>query len=56
MKLNGTNSGDIHVKRDTDYKYCNIVVNKKKHVFDFNPFYLYGTAGHYSPVPPIFGF
>jgi len=55
MKLNGTNCGDIHVKRDTNFKYCNIV-NKKIQDFDFNPFYLYGTAGHCSPVPSIFGF
>jgi hypothetical protein len=55
-KLNGTNCGDIHVKRDTSFKYCNIVLYEKIQDFDFNPFYLYGTAGHCSPVPPIFGF
>jgi len=56
VKLNGTDYGDIHVKRDTNFKYCNIVLNKKIQDFDINPFYLYGTAGHCSPVPPVFGF
>jgi hypothetical protein len=56
MKLNGTNCGDIHANRDTNFKYYNIVVNKKIQDFDINTLYLYGTAGHCSPVPPIFGF
>jgi hypothetical protein len=60
MKLNGTNCGDSHVMRDTNFKYCNIVVNKKIEDFDMNPVYmylsLYGNAGICSPMPPFIEF